>query len=327
MDTLFLNNSNQSYSGNKGYLPLWEAMRSGQVEVVEIFIGLGADPDKKGTGKKLKGLTFLQYAAKCKYSPSNYKIAEVLVRHGANMDTSPNPNTCSSALDHALHKGNIKFLELFLENGASLKKLQSTRGLSPAEFVLMSDNDAATKEILLLLKKHGLDTSYHDDETGENLLHKFLSDYECRDEENEGNPALVVEALLDIGVPVDETDAEGETPLNRVAGPIREYPLDSYTDIAKVLIKRGADINRKGGFNGKTPLMNAIEHGNDKMVVLLLNSGVELEVRENGYGCTALHVACMFSEHYGRQIVELLIRKGANVRAKNKQGQFPFDLL
>lgn len=300
---------------------MWEAMRAGYTEIVEIFIGLGADPDQKCTSKngKYKKYTFLQYVTRSKYTESNFKVAKVLVRHGAKMDTST--NDLSNPLQMALTHGNLKFAEFFLANGASLVGPQWNLS-SPAEYTFYFTSDEVCKESLLLLAKYGCDFSYRSAD-GENLLHLFLTEIDVREDKNQSNPVLVAETLLDLGVPINQADNDGRTPLHHAISPLRQVRYKSDIELAKLFVKRGADVNFIYKSLDKYPLALAVVESEVELVDLLASNGAELEAKdENGY--TALHFACA---HYNKPIIELLIRKGADIRAKDRCGRTPFNLM
>jgi len=69
---------------------------------------------------------------------------------------------------------------------------------------------------------------------------------------------------------------------------------EGYTDIAKVLIDSGADVNmRKGGRNqGYTALMIAVENGHTEIVKLLLKAGADVNAKTGYYPhITAIDIA------------------------------------
>ncbi len=79
-------------------------------------------------------------------------------------------------------------------------------------------------------------------------------------------------------------------------------------DIAKSLIKKGADLEIKDE-EGNTPLLLSIYRDRNDIAKLLIEKGVNLEVT-NKYGHTPLSVSIV-SDNY--DIVKLLIKKGADI--------------
>jgi ankyrin repeat protein len=100
----------------------------------------------------------------------------------------------------------------------------------------------------------------------------------------------------------------------------RTWPLirwaiqEGHLSIVKYLVDNGVSVTRKYS-DGFTPLDQAVGGGYKKIIVFLINSGVDVNQRTvNG---TALHTACA----YGKlEIVKTLVKNGANVRTKDENG-------
>ena len=89
-------------------------------------------------------------------------------------------------------------------------------------------------------------------------------------------------------------------------------------EAAKLLIKKGININThiKGIYD--TALLIACKRPDSKMVEMLIQSN-EINVnKQDKDGNTALHIACRLCE---ADIVELLMKKGIDINIKNKKGQ------
>ncbi|HOI83817.1 MAG TPA: ankyrin repeat domain-containing protein, partial [Campylobacterales bacterium] len=83
------------------------------------------------------------------------------------------------------------------------------------------------------------------------------------------------------------------------------------TDIVRLLLNNGATIKSKFDY---MPLENAARNNNIEMLDLLLDSGFDINEKNERWGDTALHVA----SHEGRlDAVKLLIKRGAKVDAKS----------
>ena len=112
-----------------------------------------------------------------------------------------------------------------------------------------------------------------------------------------------------------------------------------YSDIEKArhFLKKGADVNFKGEINVffnenwavDQPLMTAIETPNKKspekqtaMAVLLLNAGANPNISDDETGDTPLHHAVT---HKNSDLVRLLLEKGAESDALNKDNETPLD--
>ena len=85
----------------------------------------------------------------------------------------------------------------------------------------------------------------------------------------------------------------------------------------------GADVNAKDSKFGVTPLSWATLIGQPKTVELLIQKGADVNAG-NRDGATPLHIAAFLGQY---EIAELLIENGANVDAKNNRGETPMNGL
>jgi ankyrin repeat protein len=135
------------------------------------------------------------------------------------------------------------------------------------------------------------------------------------------------------------------------------YPLhvaaqQNLPDIVRLLIDKGADVNKKGGKAGLTalhvacstssesvavllehkakssvadkegnlPIHIAAKNDQPKSIALLLESGASIDA-QNTDGNTPLHVAIQAKAFLA---LKILVEKSANIYVKNKQGTTPF---
>lgn len=128
----------------------------------------------------------------------------------------------------------------------------------------------------------------------------------------EKNDIQKVRYLIAIGAPVNAKDPYASmTPLMMAA-------YDGYTEIARLLIEKGAEVNAKGGVDlDMTPLIYAASQDRVDMVKLLLEKGATVNAKTQ-YGWTPL----FFAASRGRaDIAKLLIDKGADVNVKLPTGE------
>ena len=128
----------------------------------------------------------------------------------------------------------------------------------------------------------------------------------------EKNDIQKVRYLLSISTDVNAKDPYASmTPLMMAA-------YDGYTEIARLLIEKGADVNARGGVDmDMTPLIYAASQDRVDMVKLLLDKGANVDTKTQ-YGWTPL----FFAASRGRvDIAKLLIDKGADVNAKLPTGE------
>ncbi|UNE35905.1 ankyrin repeat domain-containing protein [Vermiphilus pyriformis] len=121
-----------------------------------------------------------------------------------------------------------------------------------------------------------------------------------------------IQFLIDLGADVDlATFSPEETPLSCA---VKENKID----VAKLLIKWGADINRRDS-QGNTPLIEANCHSDLPMVQLLINLGADVNISDND-GWTPLHCAVAKGNE---NAVSLLYDAGADINYQTKDGCTP----
>jgi ankyrin repeat protein len=90
-----------------------------------------------------------------------------------------------------------------------------------------------------------------------------------------------------------------------------------YEEMAKLLISEGADINAKTS-RGETPLIGAC-HSSEELARLLVSKGAEIN-SENGTGAFTHCISGIMSEAVSISLAELLLSKGANVDETDTSG-------
>ncbi|KAK7965799.1 uncharacterized protein PG986_000076 [Apiospora aurea] len=88
-------------------------------------------------------------------------------------------------------------------------------------------------------------------------------------------------------------------------------------EILRLLVRKGAALNLRGGHDGSTPLTNAAEFMYRDAVELLLDAGADLDLAD-AKGNTALTVACAADDD---AIARLLLRRGADLLHVNHDGR------
>lgn len=138
----------------------------------------------------------------------------------------------------------------------------------------------------------------------------------------------ITKLLLEKGADVDAKDEQGFTPLHKSAALKDSNELSCK--IAKLLIEYGADVNnrRKPGFvsrygGNNTPLHEAVWARNLPMVKLLVENGADVNAKNN-QNYTPLHEA---AKSPNPEFVFYLILKGADVNAICKDRDCPTPIF
>ncbi|CAH1269026.1 ANKRD11 [Branchiostoma lanceolatum] len=114
---------------------------------------------------------------------------------------------------------------------------------------------------------------------------------------------------------VNKRNERGETPLHMAA-------IKGDADLLRQLIKQGAEVNAKD-FAGWTPLHEACNHGYYEVAKMLLQAGANVNTQGLDDD-TPLHDAA--SNGHPHQIVELLLKHGADPLQANTKGKTPIDV-
>ena len=116
--------------------------------------------------------------------------------------------------------------------------------------------------------------------------------------------------LLDHGADANATNNGGQMALHYVKKSV---------SIAKMLITRTEDINKKGSASKATPLCKSVVGGNVDVVAVFVEGGACVH-EKNASGNTALHLAY---EEGDAAIISYLIEHGAPTNARNNDKKIP----
>jgi ankyrin repeat protein len=110
--------------------------------------------------------------------------------------------------------------------------------------------------------------------------------------------------------------------------PLQIAAQNGYTEIVKILMANKASANStgKGGgdpMTGNAPLALAVREGHEDIVKLLLSDQHVYLDESNSSGWTALMYACHNNQ---KEIADILIKNGADVERKNKDGKNARDI-
>ncbi|KAL6821372.1 hypothetical protein V8C40DRAFT_250194 [Trichoderma camerunense] len=120
----------------------------------------------------------------------------------------------------------------------------------------------------------------------------------------------VVETLLKAGARLDMIDDIGGTPLFYAISFRRE-------DIVKLLLKHGASPE-PGDKRATDMIFSAVENGDSQVIKFFLDSGVDIELTEEGRWTPTLHLAILLGH---MDIVRLLLRQETKTEDKDENGR------
>jgi ankyrin repeat protein len=134
--------------------------------------------------------------------------------------------------------------------------------------------------------------------------------------ETEKDMQPMLELLLQNGADVNAVNINGKTPLHVAV----EYGVPEH--LITILLAHGADVNAKEKFD-RTPLyyVRSVE-----VTEILIEYGADVNVISAVLKRTPLHTAAKRTDNYGSEIVQLLIRVGANESLKDTYGNIAFNL-
>ena len=226
-----------------------------------------------------------------------------------------------SLLHNAISYNNIELVKWLLTKGADVNS-RDEQGYSP-----LHDAMTGNVEIVKLLIENGAEVNSKDN-SGNTPMHRIK--YSNHDEK--------LNLLLKAGADINKKNDIGITPLQVAVFMPKDNYLNSilknggtsYNELldsiikedvknAKALVSENPEIVRSITGHGNTPLHYAVEIGNLEIVEYLLDSGAEVDIKNNHLN-TPLHLA---ASRGLIQISKLLIAKGADINAQNKDGRTP----
>ncbi len=97
--------------------------------------------------------------------------------------------------------------------------------------------------------------------------------------------------------------------------------VSNNVEALKQHIAAGTNLNEKDPFGGSSPLISAALFGKTEMAKILMEAGADINFQNND-GSTALHTASFFCRP---EIVKMLLDKKANKAIKNKYGSTAYE--
>ena len=319
-----------SIKNQEGNTPLHIAARKGDVKLIEMLLPHQTESDLPNN----EGSTTLLLA----FSSGNIEAIKLFIKSEEVLKVKDYIG--NSIYHYAAHKGNAPLLHrMFKETSLSDWKKKNDLGATPLHYAA-GWGDAET---LIALINYGLDVHARDND-GNTALHyaakngnvetcQFLMNLmdpePLFDTNNNGAapihyvmgkvPNHILKEFLDLGMPLDKQDFDGNTPLF--------YAINSRMSFDNAnmlfLLEHGAD-SRHYNLSGLAPIHIAGQMKSVKKVQRLLTYSDDLELIDQE-GNTILHIAVIAND---KSLVEFLLThlSEAAISQKNNAGFSALDL-
>ncbi len=278
--------ANVNTANADGETPLILAIQEDDLAFVKVMVKAGADVN----AVNFDGDTPLLWAC----MEDRYNAVDMLINAGAKVDVKNNDGDTP--------------ISLAMNSERSVEMLR----LLTAKMTVISDKELLVRAIqadkfeeAMVLIQADADVNYADPESGYTPLMEDVS--------AEGNTDALIQALVKAGANVNAQDKQGQTAL------LMACFTDGKRDVAKLLLKNGADPNIKS-LDGDLPLQMAILAKDADLLKALLDSGADPNLTFFK-GCTALTLALGIGEETSMPIVKVLLKAGAKLELRNSDGE------
>lgn len=260
---------------------------------VQYLLGKGASPDRKGS----QGRTPLFMAVE----KGNAKIAELLLKKGADANTFDNSGR---NIMHVLASGRNtgKTITAFSGYGININKTDNT-GKTP----LMTAVSEKRWENVKPLVDAGASFRFTD-LTGKTLLVMAMESK---------NTSLAL-YLIEKGIDIKQKNTSGRTALHTAIS----FRGKDWDKIVTLIIQKGGVVN-EGDNSGVTPAGIAIDSGNTSGFKILLDNGLDINLRERGTDPLVLYAY----KKNQRLIFTELSKRGADIKLKDGNGDTILHLV
>ncbi|CAN0022953.1 unnamed protein product, partial [Laminaria digitata] len=318
-----------------GWTALHLAAMNGDTRTVAPLVSAGADVDFRSSQDDISVLD----VAACN---GHVAVIEFLRLNGA--DARAGNSEGYTALHAAASAGEAGAIEELVRGGAADKRAdintQDGEGRTPLRVAITEERVAS----VTALCGFGADVNRRDG-SGRTPFHLGIAtDYVCfytlgafldagahvnlrqldddlspLDLASSGGHAVTMTRLLEHGARVNARDSEGETALLKAA-------RNGQDSAVEVLIRAGADVNVPDSY-GRTPLHFAAETLVMKSAEALLLCGARVNVRDSWGRSPLLRAASVSRDDSGAQMIDFLLRWGADESVGDVDGRIPVQVL
>lgn len=285
--------------------PLWTAMFLGYEEIVEILVEFGADIDEwynfdTEDFSEEYYLTFLHWLAISNDGLDRINVAEVLIKHGANVNTNYYCNL--TPLDLAIKGGNVKYAELLIKNNGKISADQEK--YVPLQCDVLNAPISKQREMLHLLIDYSIiDINYCNHEK-ENLLHILFNNVDkvrC-------DLIKICQILIRLGVPMNARNVTGKSPFFMAVS-------TGNIELISIFVEEGADVNDEDSSNQRSVLHVACIMHNEEIIRLLLHKGAQISAKDY-YGSTPFSLLDSAQLNYD-QCLSVMIKEFSKLAFEN----------
>jgi len=288
-------------------------------EIVELLLIKGADVG----AKNWSGGTPLHVAV-WPIGRRYLKIAKLLLQQGA--DVNAKDEEGKTPLQRACFNSNLQAVKLLVQHVLRYDDVEArsnhlgaalSDALRANKYRLSHHDDdlEVIEAIVKVLLDNGANVNVADD-AGTTALHLACSYTYVK----------TIRRLVGRGADLEAKDSAGRTPLIEAADYDTDEAEDEKVIVVKLLLDRGAEVSAAQN-DGSTALHWACYSssvvGGLKIPRLLLNRGADLEAKDEK-NHTPLHWVCS-SSCDDIDVVEELLRRGADICSKGKDQKTPFD--
>jgi ankyrin repeat protein len=306
--------------------PIVEAAYSRGEAIARLLLERGAKVDKPMFIGADNTATALQVATD---RGASFSFIELLVNAGANLNAGSMKMTYRNPLANGLRNGDEAVLDLLISKGAKPAGDELLAISNP----FLSTDRATTPGAVAKLIGAGANVNAAVPWLGNTPLHIAR------------NPEII-RMLVKAGAKLDAQNRFGDTPVMGAVTSIYGTPAkDNTCESARAFLELGADFNATNKF-GQNALLYWLSSGQiggqpDQLydgtacairVALEFLPGLNVNLAEEETGLTPIMYAANWYNLWShdsdrRKILELLLQRGADLKAKDKQGRTALDLV
>ncbi|KAL6714270.1 hypothetical protein ACLMJK_007693 [Lecanora helva] len=277
---------------------LHAACYRGNLHIAELLLDAGADINAEGGPL---GYPLIAAVSAEVDSARACELVRLLLSRGAKVNV--NCHESGTALQMACHKSRLDITRLLLDKGADVNAEGGKYGrpLYAACKYRKAEKLEERLQITKLLLDHGGNVNVEGGDFGTALQ---LAAHCSRGE------TKIVELLLDRGADVNIQSGQFGSALQAAAA--SEY---EGIETIELLLHRGADVNAQCGYGNPLKAAICCSGVNPKKVKILLDWGANVNAKFGKPYGTAL-IAAAFSKHADTEVLDMLLRNGADVNAQ-----------